>query len=89
MTKLAQALRSQSTAATISSGRLSRLFGCSFIISLKRTAAFHGFHLESGHSAFGHFPPPGCLAPFPCRSDRVSSCPKAAVPEPIAARRAI
>jgi hypothetical protein len=28
------------------------------------TAAFNRFHLESRHSAFGHFPPPGCFAPI-------------------------
>jgi hypothetical protein len=43
--------------------------GCTFIAgrirrSRRDTPSFHGFHLESGHSAFGHFPPPGCFAPM-------------------------
>jgi|tagenome__1003787_1003787.scaffolds.fasta_scaffold20971108_4 hypothetical protein len=40
-----------------------------------RTAAFFGFQLESGHSAFGHFPPPGCFAPMSVAKTRSVASP--------------
>ena len=39
----------------------------------RRTAAINYLRLESSHSAFGHFPPPGCFAPIPVAMAGIST----------------